>query len=307
MPTTIGTGTEQSAVTLNWLMQDPLRIPMQIRSFFRAQFVADQILRRAGKATGGAVQYWVSNPLTPDVTGGGVEVIAPLAEIPVANPIVGSPASEPAYVRGLGLRIGRTQIEREDIGSVLLGIQQIKNAMVASVDGALMAKFAAAITQTVAVTTPWDASSGTTIRKDWMAANRIVEDLRPSGFDYRLDTLLVNLNTRDDLMAAPEFAATFIGNAADQNYMLNGALPTRLWNFNIIASPQVPADIAYGLQSKIIGGIADERGTPDEPIEVSDMFLEPAYDMAQRWNITRAAAGFIDNPGAIVKFTNVET
>src|SRR4051812_33338802 len=100
MPTTIGMGTEQATVTLNWLLADPLRIPMQIRSFFQAQYVADQILRRAGKASGGAVQYWVSNPLTPDVTGGGVEVIAPMAEIPVANPIVGSPASEVVYVRG---------------------------------------------------------------------------------------------------------------------------------------------------------------------------------------------------------------
>lgn len=306
MPTTIGTGTEQAAITLNWLMEDPLRIPMQLRSFFRAQYVADQILRRAGRATGGAVQYWVSNPLTPDTTGGGVEVIAPMAEIPVANPIVGAPASEIVYKRGLGLRIGREQIDREDVGSVLLGMQQIRNAMVASVDGALFAKFAAAVTQTVSVSTPWDAASGTTIRKDWAAANRIVEDLRPTGFDYRLDTLLVNLNTRDDIMFSPEFQSLFIGNAADQNYLLTGAQPTRVWNFNIIASPQIPADTAYGLQSKVIGGIADERGTPDEPIEVSDPFPEPAYE-ATRWNVTRAAAGFIDHPGAIVKFTNVET
>ncbi len=306
MPTTIGTGTEQAAMSLNWLMEDPLRIPMQLRSFFRAQYVADQILRRAGKATGGAVQYWVTNPLTPDVTGGGVEVVAPLAEIPVANPIVGSPASEVVYKRGLGLRIGREQIDREDIGSVLLGMQQIRNLMVAAVDGAMMAKIRAAVTQTVAVSTPWDAASGTTIRKDWAAANRIMDDLRPSGFDYRLDTLIVNINTRDDLMFAPEFQAQFIGNAADQNYLLSGAQPTRIWNFNVIATPQVNADEAFAVQAQVVGGIADERGTPGEPIEISDPFPEPAYE-ATRWNVTRATAGFIDAPGAIVRFTNVET
>ena len=128
------------------------------------------MLGRAGVAKGGAVAYWVSNPVLPDPTGGGVEVIAPLAEIPVANPIVGSPASELVYKRGLGLRIGREQIDREDVGSVLLGMQAIRNAIVTAVDGAFMAKLLAAITQTVAVTTPWDASSGTTIRRDWAAA-----------------------------------------------------------------------------------------------------------------------------------------
>jgi hypothetical protein len=306
MPTTIGTGTEQSAITLNWLMADPTRIPMQLRSFFRQQFVADQVLRRAGVAKGGAVAYWVSNPVLPDPTGGGVEVIAPLAEIPVANPIVGAPASELVHKRGLGLRIGREQIDREDVGSVLLGMQQIRNAIVTAVDGAFMAKLIAAITQTVAVTTPWDAASGTTIRKDWAAANRIVENLRTSGLAYRLDTLLVNLNTRDALMFAPEFQAQFIGNVADQNNLLTGAAPTKVWNFNIIASPTIPTDKAIGLQSQVIGGIADERGTPAEPIEVSDPYPEPAYE-ATRWNVTRAAAGFVDAPGAAVLFTNVET
>lgn len=308
MPTTIGTGTEQATMTLNWLLEDPLRIPMQFRSFFRAQYVADFILRKAGKATGGAVQYWVSHPLAPDLTGGGVEVIAPMAEIPVANPIVGAPASEPVMVRGLGLRIGRTQIEREDVGSVLLGIQQIRNQMVASVDGAMMTKIRAAVTQTVAVSTPWDAASGTTIRKDWLAANAIVEDLRDSaGLAYELDTLLVNRRTRNDLLAAPELLAQFVGNVADQNYLLTGKLPPKIWNFSMLSSPQVQADEAFAVQAKVVGGIADERGTPDEPIEISDMFLEPAYDMARRWNVTRAAAGFIDQPGAIVRFTNVET
>lgn len=306
MPTTIGTGTESLPITVNALLKEPLRVPVQLRTFFRQAFIADQILRPAGRVTGGAVQYWVAGPVEIDATGGGVEVIAPLAEIPVANPIVGAPASVVVLKRGLGLRIGREQIDREDIGSVLLGMQQIRNAMVRSVDGALMTQFAAAVTQTVAVTTPWDAASGTTIRKDWAAANRIVENLRDTAYDYQLDTLLINRNTRDALMFAPEFQAAFIGNVADQNYLLDGRGPTRVWNFNVLVSPQVPADTAYGLQSKVIGGIADERGTPNEPIEVSDPFPEPAYE-ATRWNITRATAGFIDNPGAIVKFTNVET
>jgi hypothetical protein len=306
MPTTIGVGTEQNPITVNALLQDPLRIPMLLRTFFRNAFIADQILRPAGRATGGAVQYWVSGPVEPDLTAGGVEVIAPLAEIPVANPIVGAPASAQVLKRGLGLRISRELRDRNNIGAVMLGIQQIRNAMVRSVDGALMATFNAAVTQTVAVTTPWDAASGTTIRKDWLAANSIVEGLQDTGFSYNLDTLLINRRTRDDLLAAPEFQTTFIGNVADQNYLLNGQLPTRIWGMNILVSPMVPADTAYGLQRNVIGGIADERGTPGEPIEVTDMYEEKPYEAFRR-DVTRASAGFIDAPGAIVRFSNVET
>lgn len=306
MATTIGTGNEQVPITVNAMLENPTVIPRLVRRFFKGQYVADQILRSAGKATGGAVQYWVSDPVYPDTTAGDAEIIAPLAEIPVANPIIGAPASEQVAKRGLGLRISRELKERNNVGAVMLGLQQIRNSMVRAVDGPLMTQINAAVTQTVAVSTPWDAASGTTIRKDWLAANALVEALQDTGFDYTLDTLLINRRTRDDLLAAPEFQTTFIGNAADQNYLLKGELPTRIWGFNILVSPQVPTDAAYAVQAKVLGGIADERGTPGQPVELSDPIEEPNHE-ATRWNITRAPAGFIDNPGAIVKFTNTET
>jgi hypothetical protein len=305
-PVTIGSGTEQNPITVNAMWHDPLVVPMLLRTFFRQAFVADQILRNVGRVQGGAVQFWVSGPVEPDAATGGVEVVAPLAEIPVANPIIGTPDSVQVLKRGLGLRISRELEERNNVGAVLLGIQQIRNAMVRSVDGALMTALRAAVTQTVAVTTPWDAASGTTIRKDWTAANRIVENLRDTGFDYSLDTLIVNRNTRDALMFSPEFQAQFIGNVADQNYLLTGTMPTRIWNFTVLTSPQVNADEAFAVQSKVIGGIADERGSGSEPIEVSDPYPEPAYEAIRR-NVTRATAGFVDNPGALIRFTNVET
>ena len=100
MPTTIQTGNEQNPITVNAMLEDPLVVPRLVRTFFKQQFIADQILRPAGKATGGAVQYWVSDPVYPDVTAGDVEVVAPLGEIPVANPIIGAPASAPGSACG---------------------------------------------------------------------------------------------------------------------------------------------------------------------------------------------------------------
>jgi len=302
MPVTISTGTEQNPITVNRLLQDPLVVPELVRTFFRGQFIADQILRPAGKATGGAVQFWMSGPVYPDVTGGDAEVIAPLAEIPVANPIVGTPDSAVVKKRGLGLRISRELADRNNVGAVMLGLQQIRNSIVRSVDGGFMSALDAAITQTVAVATPWDAAAGTTIRRDWLSAKAIVETLQDTGFDYNLDTLVINRRTRDDLLVAPELQTLFTGNYADQNWLIDGKLPAKIWGWDILVSPNVPIDKAYAVQKNVIGGIADERGG----LEVSDMFAEPAYE-AQRWNVTRASAGFIDNPQAGVEFTNTET
>lgn len=302
MPVTIGTGSESNPITVNAMLQQPLVVPELVRTFFRQQFVADQILRPAGKATGGAVQYWVSAPLEPDSTGGGAEVVAPLAEIPVANPQIGTPAGEPVLKRGLGLRISREMQDRNDVGAVMRGIEQIRNAIVRSVDGALMTAINAAVTQTVSVSTAWDAASGTTIRKDWATARALIEANQDSGYDYQPDTLLINHRTRDDLLLSGEFQAPFVGNVADRNPLIDGTLPDRVWGYRILVSRQVPTDKAYLLQRNVVGGIADERGG----IEVSDKFEEPAYE-ASRWNVTRAAAGFIDNPLAIVRFDNVET
>lgn len=304
MPTTIGTGMEQIPWTVNQLLEDPLRVPELMRTFFRGRFVADQILRPAGRATGGAVQFWVAGPVLPDLAGGGVEVVAPLSEIPVVNPIVGAPASVPVLKRGLGLRISRELADRNNVGAVMRGIQQIRNAMVASVDAAMMISIRAAVTQTVAVVTPWSASTGTTIRRDLTAANTLVETLRDTGYDYALDTLIVNRATRDNLLNSPEFLAPYIGAIADQNPALSGRLPDEIWGNRIIVTPQINAGEAFRVQRQVVGGIADERGTPGEPIEVSDPFPEPAFE-AMRWNVTRAAAGFIDNPGSIVKYQNV--
>lgn len=308
MPVTIGTGNEQNPITVNRLLEDPLMVAELFRTFFKDQFIADQVLRPAGKATGGAVQYWVSGPVFPDVASGDAEVVAPLAEIPVVNPIVGTPAAVQVYKRGLGLRISREMKDRNNIGAVMRGIDQIRNAIVRSVDGAFMAAIAAAITggQTVSVSTPWDAASGTTTRRDIAAGKAILETLQDTGYDYNLDTLLVNRRTRDDLIFSAELASPFVGAVAGQNPLLTGKLAEVLGFDRVLVSPQVPTDHAYGVQRNVLGGIADERGSAGKPIEVSDPFPEPAFE-ATRWNVTRAAAGFIDNPGAIVDFSNVET
>jgi hypothetical protein len=203
------------------------------------------------------------------------------------------------------LRISRTLRDRENVGAVMRGIEQIRNEIVRSVDGALMAALRAAVTQTVAVATPWNAATGTTIRKDWVAARRIVENLRDSGFDYSPDTLLINRGTRDALLLSGEFQAPFIGAVAGQNPLINGQLPDQAWGYRFLVSPEVATGEAWLLQRNVVGGIADERGTPGNPIEVSDPFPEPAYDEAMRWNVTRAAAGFVDAPGSAVRFTNV--
>lgn len=305
MPTTISTGSEQTPLTVNRLWEDPLVVPELMRTFFRGQFVADQVLRRAGRATGGAVQYWVAGPVAPDLAGGGAEALAPLSEIPVVNPVVGDPAAAVVVPRGLGLRVSRTMRDRDNIGAVMRGIEQIRNQIVEAVDGALFAAFDAAVTQTVAVATPWGAATGTTIRKDWVEGRAVIHDNRQAGYDYSADTLLISDATRDDLLLSAEFQAPFIGAVAGQNPLIDGQLPTQVWGYRFVVTPNLPPNKAYLLQRNVVGGIADERGSPGQPIEVSDPFPEPAFDDARRWNVTRAAAGFVDNPLSVVEFTGV--
>lgn len=311
MPVTIATGAEQVPFTVNAMLQRPTIIPELMRNLVNDQFIADRVLRSAGKATGGAIEYWVSGPVYPDVTGGDAEVVAPMAEIPVVNPIIGTPASTQVQKRGLGLRISREIQDRNSVDIVMRGLVQIRNALVRSVDSAMIRALNAAITQTVAVGAPWGNATGTTIRKDIAVARLILANLVTQGYDYQPDTLLMSTTTYNNLLLSPEFLASFIGSAALQSPSLTGNLsgdasganPTngvfkgRVWGYDIIASPLVTSTTL--LQKNVVGGIADERGSPGQPIEIGDFFPEPAHESMRR-NITRAAAGFIDNPLAAV-------
>lgn len=323
-PVSIGSGIgEQAPITVNMLLKNPLMVPELMRNLFRGQFIADLILRSAGEASGGAVQYWVSGPVFPDVGAGDAEAVAPLAEIPVVNPLVGTPASVQVRKRGLGLRISREMQDRNNIGAVQRGLGQIRNAIVRSVDGALMNAITASVTQTVAATAGWGAASGTTIRKDIQTALLAFANLRTQGYEYVPDTILAGYQTVMNLKLSAEFLAPFIGDAASQSPLLTGLLPGNnqgnnpngasgndtigvyagtIFGMDILTSPALASNTTFLLQKNVVGGIADERGTPGSPIEISDPYPEQPYE-STRWDVTRAAAGFIDNPLGIVEIT----
>lgn len=295
-PVLIGTGTEGQPITVNALWRDPLRVPMMLRRVLEGQFIMDQVLRYAGSAPGGAVQFWEASTMFPQDD---PEILSPDSEVPVTLPFYGEPRSVVTRKGGLGLRITREMVDANNIGAVELGMQAIRDSMIRLFDGRLLTALRNSVTQTVAVGAPWGAATGTTILKDLTAADNLVENQRDSGFNYRLDTLLVSRTTRNNLRQAPELSSRvtdpapvpLIGTQVDQR------LSTQL-GYRVLVSPQLVNNEAYLIQSGVIGGRADRR-----PMEVSDMFVEPAYDFSQRWNVIRDTAAFIDNPRAGVKLT----
>jgi hypothetical protein len=292
--TVIAYGTEGPTLTVSALLKDPLKVPPLVKSVLERQFIADQVLRNAGRAEGGAVQFWESAPLFPE---NDVEVLGPRGQIPEAIAGVGTPLSKPTVGRGLGLVITDEMARRNNMGEVQRQLTVLRNGMLKSIDGQLMAALRAATTNTLAVATAWSQATAT-IRKNVARARKLIRD-QELGFEP--NALIINPTTEEDLLGSDEIQKPYVGEAAGDNPALRGTLGPKFWDMSLYVSRQVVAGEAWVVEQKTVGGFADEV-----PLEVDGPHdLRAQGIRAVRHNIFRKSAGFIDQPLAATKLSGV--
>jgi hypothetical protein len=135
MPVRVVTSQSQQALTVNALVENPLIIPERIIKVLDNQFVMDQVLRNAGKATGGAVSFRVSSGLFADDVS---EIVAEGAEIPLVTRTRGDltrPASRSARSAS---RSPARCVLRNAMGEVNNQLTTLRNTIVRDIDGAFV-------------------------------------------------------------------------------------------------------------------------------------------------------------------------
>ena len=298
MPVSVVTSRDAQAVSVNALVKESRAIAERIISVLANQFVMDRVLRNEGKATGGAVQFRKSSGLYADTP---LEVVTEGAQIPLAQISVGDLDAVPVKKRALGVLVTREMIERNQRGKVEEQIQRIKNTILRDIDGAFFAALIAAITQTRAATAVWSGPTAT-IRKDILRAKAIIKASQATGttggnhfLGFEPDTLLLNPLSEEDLLASDEWNKIAYGTNATNT----DSLPPRILGLKPMVSTSVAAGTAWVVESKTIGGYADEF-----PLESTELYpLQP--NQAFRSDTSRATAGFIDQPLAGARITGV--
>lgn len=302
MPVRTVTARDTQPLTVNALFASPLIIPERILAEFENQFVMDQILRDSGRATGGAVQFRVATGLFADDAS---EIVNPGAEIPLATVSRGDIQSKAVAKRALGVAIDREMRARNAIGDVENQIQLVRNTIVRDVDAAFLSTLTAAITLTRAATAAWTVAATATVRKDILAAKRLIATATVTGttdnyLAYVPDTILLNPVDEANLLGSAEFTALLYGSVNASNVASLRDIPQgNILGLRPLVSVSQPAGTALVIASKVVGGYADEF-----PLEATELY-EAKPNQLWRSDVSRSTVGFIDQPKAICSITGI--
>jgi ribosomal protein L30/L7E len=294
------------ALTISRFLQSPALIARRLRDYRDLRFVSDQLLTQRFRSQGGAVLYDQSEPFVSDRP---AESVAPGSEYPYANLPTGAAAIAAIQKWGEKVLLTDEEIARNALGMAAVDRQMRKvvNSVISQVDSITMSAIASAVTATFNVTGTgggvWTGATPTILR-DILRAKAAVYAL---NLGYVPDTVVLN-----DTQYAYAMTDTNITNAwrreTTDNPVYSGMVE-RIAGLNVVVSPNLPATTAYVLDSKSLGGMADEvDGAPGYAI--SDLAVQvkairkdeqDAYDLQGR----RKTVPVVQEPGAAIKLTNV--
>ena len=287
------------SLAISRFLQSPAAIARRLRDYTDLRFVSDQLLTQRFRSSGGAVLYEMTEPFVSDRT---VEAVSAGSEYPYANMPTGTGGLATINKWGQKTMITDEEIARNVYGQAAVDRQMRKvvNSVISQVDSITMSAIASAVTNTFAVGTAWTTS--TVIMRDIF---RTVAQIQALNLGYTPDTLAVN-----DVAAAYIMSDTVITNAlrreTTDNPVYTGEI-SRLIGLTIVTSPTIPTGQAWVLDSKALGGMADEvDGAPgysvgDLAVQVKSIRVDEkdAWDLQGR----RKTVPVVQEPAAAVRIT----
>lgn len=292
MPTNIVATTDSPTLTVAQMLKDPLFIPTLMLSDVDQLFVAEKVLRPAGKPEGGTVVYYESTPLFSQSTS---EYVEEYGDIPVAINALGNPKSARSRKRALGVTISQEMQDRNKVDLVNTQISQVRETIVRDFDATFWTAILAAPTNTLAAATAW--ATSTTLRKNILAARKLILDQK---MGFLPDTLVVNPTNANDIMTSAEMTQVYTGNVADQNPLLTGRINFPFVGLDVLQTYAVPAGTAVMVQKGKVGGYADER-----PLQATPLYKWKPNAETWRSDMLRTTAVFIDQPLAACTITGI--
>lgn len=294
MPTNVFATTDSPTLTVAQMLADPLYIPMLILDDIDQLFVAEKILRQAGTPTGGSVVYYESTPLFAN---GSSEYVEEFSDIPLASNSLGTPKAQRVRKRGLGVAVSQEMKDRNRVDLVNIQISQVRETLILDFDTAFInALLGNGSVNTFAASTTW--ATSTHIRKDVLAARKLILDAKRG---FKPDTLVMNPTDANNILSSTEITSIYTGNVANQNPLLSGDY--NVFPFvgaNVLQTYAVAAGTAILLQSKKVGGYADER-----PLQATPTYLWKREAEVWRSDVIRSTAVFADQPLSATVITGI--
>ena len=282
-------------------------VPTKIKELMLNQFISEALFRDAGPNANGLVMYSEGHPtfLEQDV-----QDLAEGAEIPIATSARGVPIVARANKRGLGIRVSREMVRENNVGEVQRQITQLTNTFIRADDS--VARTLLGTVTALPVDNAWDTGTGTP-RLDIATAIRTVSEAAPAGassdewYGFRPDTIVMNPGLLPTLLNNDDFLKVYQGNIANLNIAYTGAIPSRIFQLNVIESMAWPLDEATVLQRGVVGFYSDTW-----PLEITGLYPEgngPAAGPTQsyRCDATHKRAIALDQPKAAVRLTGLLT
>jgi hypothetical protein len=293
------------SLAISRFLSSPTAIARRLRDYQDLRFVADQLLTQRFRSQGGAVLYEMTEPFVSDRA---VESVGAGSEYPYASLPTGTAAVAAIQKWGQKVLLTDEEIARNVYGGAAVDRQMRKviNTIISQVDSITMSAISSAVTNTFSVTAgggvAWNLASPTILR-DILRAKASILSL---NLGYNPDTLAVNDAAYAYMMTDISLTNTWRRETTD-NPVYTGNIES-ISGLTIVVSPAIAVGTAYVLDSKSLGGMADETdGAPG--YAVSDLAVQIKSirkDENDAWDLQgrRKTVPVVQEPGAAVKLTN---
>lgn len=314
MPTPRQYSNEGPRITVNSMIKDPLLIRARMTSMIQQQFIMEALLRKAPAAEAGVIIYNESTPLFADDD---ASVIAEAAEIPLVMGQDGVPKAAYTIKTGMGIEITREMRDRNRIDMVNVRMEQVRNTIIRHWERRLFDAFDAAVPAanilnldaggTGFATNNWYSGSAPKIRENVLDVLQLVAEAEVPNqddnyFGFVADTAVISTRTATAMMKDDDWRKVYEGSPlATQNPFYTGQLQKGAMGLNWLTSRFMSDDVAYFLQTKVVGGYSDERA-----MNTSALYEDRDREI-WRANTVRRTAVFVDQPYAVAKVTALKT
>lgn len=289
-------------LTINEFLKDPLLVREVVLNMANQGFIADAVLRFAGRTQSGTALYRESSPLYANTD---AQTRAEFAEVPLAETSEGEPRVLMVEERALGVAVSDEMVRRNSMDVMQRQLMRVRNTMFRSWDRTFFkAIFEHPSVQHYAVTTAW-ADPDSNPRLDIVEGIRLVEEASADGtidseFDFEADTLIIGRGSKSDLFGNEKFNKLYENSPLVSEHLLyTGKLPKRMLDLDVMVSSRVPAGKAVVMQRNIAGFIMDEV-----PLTVSPMYRVEEKKFS-RADVQRASGVGLDQPKAIAVLDGV--
>jgi hypothetical protein len=301
-------------LTVSQLIKSPTLVPKRIVQMAGQGFMVDQLLRQGPPIPGGSLIFSESEPLYADENPMNVEEFG---EIPLTTTSTGEMRVAKSVKKALGFRISQESIDRNNFDKVQQDMLKLKNSFAKTYEDVFLQALLAAL-PTLASTNTSDgwigtaaSAAGTGIYADLAHAtynvrNADADTSNGTGeqkFHFAPDTIVINDLMVSRLLLNPDITKVLqVGNAATSQPLVTGDatdLFMKAFGLRVVKSWRLDPDKAILLQSKVVGGVSDERVLGATPL------YEHKPTETWRSDVTRMSAVFIDQPKAGIVLTGI--